>query len=131
MMGNFPATYSTFYIVRFSVYFSVTIYLQFFFWSVGKYLVFHHWTHVLESTCLNLCIHWKPAPHNVKTLFMLRMYLLALKVSLVISVRMSSGIIYHLTYLILTHNKSYVLSHCLSTLLWMCSEYRICTFKIR
>lgn len=43
---------------------------------------------------------------------MLGMYLLVLKVSLVISVRMGSEIIYHLTYLVLTYNKS-----CISYLL--------------
>lgn len=80
----------------------------------------------------NLCIHWKPEPHSVKTLFMFRMYSLTLVVSLVIPVRMSSEIIYHLTYSILTDNKSSILPlcwHCLSTPHRMCSEYWMRTFK--
>lgn len=97
------------------MYFSITIHLGNFFVR-GKHLVFHYWAHVLDSPLPNLCIHWKPVPHNVKTVFMLRMSPLVLKVSLVISVRTSSEIIYHLTYLILTCDKSCILSysqHCL------------------
>lgn len=103
-------------------HFIISFHLGIFF--IKEYhLEFCYWAHVLRSHLPNKCIHWKWVPYNVRLLFMLKIYPIVLKVSLLIFVRTSSEIICHWIYLVLNCYKSCILSHiwcCLPMAYWVC-----------
>lgn len=107
------------------LYFFITVYLGNFFVS-GK-TVFHHWIHLLENVSQISVFIENQHP------IMYRIHSLALKVSLVISVKwvqkLSIADLFHLNLKWILHHISELALP--STPHWICSWYQICTFKNR